>query len=85
MKIEDITQEEDTLFSCSYDGVAHEFILELPEELTAAVMLGATETTFYTVGVYLAGLKGNFGKIIFCALCTDAFSFAVAYVITSFI
>lgn len=51
----------------------------------SAVICSSTETTFYTVGVYLAGLKGNFGKIIFCALCTDSFSFVVAYFVTSLI
>lgn len=39
MKIEDITQEEDNLFSCSYDGVAHEFILELPEDTQGAPLV----------------------------------------------
>lgn len=39
IKIEDITQEEDNLFSCSYDGVAHEFILELPEDTQGAPLV----------------------------------------------
>lgn len=51
----------------------------------SAVICASTETTFYTVGIYLAGLKGNFGKVVACALCADAFSCAAAYIVTSFI
>ena len=39
MKIEAITQEEDTLFSCTYDGVAHEYLLELPEDTQGAPLV----------------------------------------------
>lgn len=45
----------------------------------SAVICASTETTFYTASVYLSGLKGNFGKVIFCSLFADFVSFAAAF------
>lgn len=47
----------------------------------SAVICASTETTFYTASVYLSGLKGNFGKVIICALITDIFSFAISFLV----
>ncbi|MBQ2881661.1 MAG: spore maturation protein [Clostridia bacterium] len=47
----------------------------------SAVICASTETTFYTASVYLSGLKGNFGKVIVCALITDIFSFAISFIV----
>lgn len=37
-----------------------------------AVLCASTETTFYTLGVYLSGFSDKCGKILFCALLVDA-------------
>lgn len=51
----------------------------------SAVICASTETTFYTASVYLSGLKGNFGKVVFCALAADVISFASAYLIVGYL
>ncbi len=51
----------------------------------SAVICASTETTFYTASVYLSGLKGDFGKVIFCALFADIISFVSAYIIVGFL
>ena len=40
----------------------------------AAVMTAATETTFYTISIYLGGLTKKCGKLIACALLADLVS-----------
>ena len=40
----------------------------------ASTMCAATETTFYTISVYLGSLTQKCGKIIFCALVADLVS-----------
>ena len=51
----------------------------------SAVICASTETTFYTASVYLSGLKGNFGKVIICALAADLISFAAAYIVVGYL
>lgn len=51
----------------------------------SAVICASTETTFYTASVYLSGLKGDFGKVILCALAADLVSFAAAYVVVGYL
>lgn len=48
---------------------------------TAAVMLGSTETTFYVLTVYFAGIgKGDFKRILPAALLADFVGFVMAAV-----
>ena len=51
----------------------------------SAVICASTETTFYTASVYLSGLKGNFGKVIFCSLFADFVSFAAAFLAVKYL
>ena len=51
----------------------------------SAVICASTETTFYTSSIYLAGLKGNFSKVIICALITDLFSFAASFLVVKYL
>ena len=53
-----------------------------PEGRIVSVMMGSTETTFYTTAVYFAasGTK-NIRHTLKCALCADAFSMAVSVIV----
>ncbi len=56
-----------------------------PEGRIVSVMMGSTETTFYTTAVYFAasGTK-NIRHTLKCALCADAFSMAVSVIVCNF-
>jgi len=51
----------------------------------SAVICASTETTFYTASIYLSGLKGNFSKVVLCALLTDIFSFAASFLAVKYL
>ncbi len=51
----------------------------------SAVICASTETTFYTIGLYLSGLKGSFGRILVCSLFADVASFVSAYFAVKFL
>lgn len=53
-----------------------------PEGRLVSVMMGSTETTFYTIAVYFAasGTK-NIRHTLKCALCADVFSMVVSTVV----
>ena len=54
---------EDILQTCGADSFAG---------VCAAVLSGSTETTFYTVGLYLGGQRGRgVGKFLLCAVLCD--------------
>ena len=65
--------------SAMFESVLKKFGADSFEGKLSAVICSSTETTFYTSSLYLAGLKGDFGKIIFCALLTDVTSFIASY------
>ena len=48
----------------------------------AAVLSASTETTFYTLGVYLPNGRGKgFGKFLFCALLCDAVTLSLCVLV----
>lgn len=44
----------------------------------AAVLCAATETTFYTLGVYLGKKSGKTGRLLLCAVLADLTAFLLA-------
>ncbi len=52
--------------------------------ILAAVLSASSETTIYTISVYLGKLTDQVGKILFCALLCDAATVFIACRVTSF-
>ena len=53
-----------------------------PEGRIVSVMMGSTETTFYTTAVYFAASSTkDIRHTLKCALCADAFSMAVSVIV----
>lgn len=51
----------------------------------ASIIMGSTETTFYTMAVYFGSVKiSNTRHTLFCALATDIFAMILAITITKF-
>ncbi len=50
----------------------------------ASVISASTETTFYTLSVYLGGIKEKLGKVLFAALLLDFLTLITATVVTPF-
>lgn len=46
--------------------------------LVACVLCAATETTFYTIGVYLGSACKNIGRLLLCAILADLTAFLLA-------
>lgn len=51
----------------------------------ASVLTASTETTLYTLSLYLGNVRKNTGKILFCALCTDVFTVLFAVTVCRFL
>ncbi len=64
---------DDIIKSCGVDGYVGRL---------AAVIASSTETTFYTLSVYVDGSVKKCGKVLFCAIAADVVSFVLAAVFT---
>ena len=52
----------------------------------AAVLSASTETTFYTLGVYLPGTSGQgMGKLVFCAVLCDLLTLFLTVIVVRFL
>lgn len=67
-----------------YEDILNQYGVDSLTGLTASVMMGASETTFYTLSLYFGSVKiKNMRHTLFCALLGDFTTYIISCIVTT--
>lgn len=67
-----------------YEDILNQYGVDSLIGLTASVMMGASETTFYTLSLYFGTVKfKNMRHTLFCALLGDFTTYIISSIVTA--